>query len=477
MLLMLLLLIFPVNDIFAQDIFNNPQTVDQAIRFNTEIPSNLSLTLGTIANNLELNTEELMTKNYDPRTRNHRVQYLYGQCILDLHTSLLKERLPLVPEKKIEDYLINSNVISFRKRKTIEAEFCRYNYNFELEDYGSGLKDLIEDSGGILAELNRELIRPNVLAQIKAEAELCQKEEEKEHRAAMLASNGIYTGNKPPDGWETVDVFEDVESGLYAEIQRELKPRYNKKAKIMVVFRGTEMHDEGDGKANFTYGFHQLYNPDTKVSPGRIDYSDIMEKLMPYIQGGHEIVFTGHSLGGGLAQGQVYLVDQVIANSPSLDGSLRRNLSSVTFGSFGAGPLIEMINDHTVTERQATNQSNLVERLNYIGVNQTNYISENDVIPALGYFPTGQTRKLYFNEEKSLNPYKNHTIEKQIEWLKSDQAKRHGLAGAYPLKFQTERSFKVKITETIANFVQDDKSDGEENEERLLFNLNYDDSE
>lgn len=484
--MLLICLIFPISNVVAQDMLNQPQTIEQAISYNAEIPSTLSLTLQNIADRISLNTEKVMTgieadieqrltpDNYDPRTKKHKIQYLYGQCVLGLHTSLLKQRLPMVSEEKIEDFLINSKAINFRKRKTIAAEFCRYNTNFTLKQYGSELENLVQDSGGILAELNKALIDPNALARIKVEAETCQKKQEKEHRIAMFASNDIYTGNRPPVGWETLEILKDSETGFYAEIQRELNPRFKGKAKIMVVFRGTEIKDEGDGKANFTFGFHQLYNPDTPESPNRMDYTDVMEKLMPFIQEGHEIVFTGHSLGGGLAQGFVYLADQAIANTSSLDNSLRKNLSSVTFGSFGARPLIDMINDHSVSNHQAPDPSKLEKRLNYIGVKQTNYISESDPIPGLGYFSTGQVRELYYNDENSLNPHKNHSIERQIEWLNSDESQAYGLAGAYPIASKNQRTIKVKIAESIANFVRDDKTDGKEDDAKFLFNFDYD---
>lgn len=440
------------------------------------------------------NNRSEINPHYDSRTQAHQEQYLYGQCLLDLNKKILKARVPAASEKQIEDYLLESNSVSVEDQLTIDQGGCRALQQFGSEHLGEELLNLVDASGEIIEVLSESFVTPELMAEARQEALACQEEIEETHAIALAASGNIYEGNTPPnDRWEVLQIFEDDETGFYAEIHRELPPFRGEKAKIMLVSRGTESVDpesgELDGRDAFsdaTYAFNQFYYPDTEANPNRVDYSDVMERLVPFIRDGHEVVFAGHSLGGALAQGFAYVADQIVAHTPSIDDSMRRNLSSVTFGAFGAGPLIEFMNGETTGRYKNRGTSELYANQRLSSLQQTNYISESDVVPEYGFFPNGQIRELYYNEAETLNLNRNHSTSRMLNWRNSGEGSEYGLASAVPNGATSERhpesrvarlrnrSVESRALQTINGVLRLGDYDGNRGINSRSFNPNFD---
>lgn len=138
----------------------------------------------------------------------------------------------------------------------------------------------------------------------------CQKRTEHLHELAALASESVYDGGVIPDGYKLEDTFtypdSDVRIYLLTPTQTDLPP--------IIACAGTKSINSG--LSDLSFGADQLSN-------SKIKFLQWVNKLSE--SGTKELIITGHSLGGGLAQG--------LAAMLPVDHKLKTHV--VTFNGFG----------------------------------------------------------------------------------------------------------------------------------------------
>lgn len=354
----------------------------------------------------------------------HNNDYMYGICLHKVRTFIASEIRPDLSTDEIEEQLISHELTKHDEVVSVKDGICGSLQTIE-NLYGglNQLNILTDDMRSILDNLRRQEFRERVLDQAYQLAQECQAQEEAIHNTALEASTKVYEDNQKPQGWNLIESIDEPRTGFYAEILEEAGVD---NGKIMLVVRGTnETKDWTD--ANVNYGFNQFVSNEEGIK----DHAYVMGKLRPYISTGREIIFTGHSLGGGLAQAYSYYTNRMIDEN-NLDVSLKKNLRTITFGAFGGGPLIQQINDNSppplIRQENAFNDEN-----GYFSLNQTHYRYNGDPVADLGYFPFGQRRTLYHNdsidpEYKGLESVENHMLARYREWKRAGNT----LSNAFP---------------------------------------------
>jgi len=155
-------------------------------------------------------------------------------------------------------------------------------------------------------------------------------------RDAALLSVVVYRGTAFPfladevpdfeamvkkDGWVRKGVSDHTNGagrGLYFEVWENAR---SKPRKIVFAFRGTEFTSGVDWKANFRWFRFVRRSPD-QYDVAREEALPLIDKYYDEARGGRPmIITTGHSLGGGIAEGIFYAaatkVDHCIAFDPS----------------------------------------------------------------------------------------------------------------------------------------------------------------
>ena len=130
-------------------------------------------------------------------------------------------------------------------------------------------------------------------------------------------SMGVYKGNEKsiPKDWIKVSEY-DKKSGFHGEA-------FYKDGKVVIAMRGTEKEDKEDWQNDISMGMKKLPNQ-------YVDAQKFYEKVKKDFSD-QEIIFTGHSLGGSLAQ--------LMSNKTGHE--------TVTFNAYGVADLLQgNINDN-----------------------------------------------------------------------------------------------------------------------------------
>ena len=149
-------------------------------------------------------------------------------------------------------------------------------------------------------------------------------------------SQGVYKGNEKviPKDWIKVSEY-DEKSGFHGEA-------FYKEGKIVIAMRGTELRDKNDISNDIKMSLCK------KLPNQYVDAQKFYEKVKKDFPN-KEIIFTGHSLGGSLAQ--------LMANKTGLE--------TVTFNAFGVRDILqEKVRNNTENIRNYGNINDTVFNLN-----------------------------------------------------------------------------------------------------------------
>lgn len=210
-------------------------------------------------------------------------------------------------------------------------------------------------------------------------------------------SQGVYKGNEKsiPKDWIKVSEF-DKKSGFHGEA-------FYKNGKVVIAMRGTELNDVGDilADGNMYIG---------KNLPNQyVDAQKFYEKVKKDFPN-QEIVFTGHSLGGSLAQlmsnktGHETVTFNAYGVADLLQGNISNNLNIRNYGNINDTVFNANI-DNQLGKTYMINDDN--KNANYI---TTSYAGKNNS----GKYP----KKYHFTETmgdlEDAVEYKPNRLEGQV---------------------------------------------------------------
>jgi len=116
------------------------------------------------------------------------------------------------------------------------------------------------------------------------------------------------------DGWSLVEKELSTTKGLHFDIW---KRNAGNRKEYVIAFRGTEATDPADWLANFRWFRWARYTAADQYTNARIESKNELRKLISEAEiHNSRVVTTGHSLGGGIAQGVFYsdtdYIDQAV---------------------------------------------------------------------------------------------------------------------------------------------------------------------
>ncbi len=248
-------------------------------------------------------------------------------------------------------------------------------------------------------------------------------------------SIGVYVGNEKyvPKDWIKINEYDNKKTGFHGEA-------FYKNGKIAISFRGTENSFQ-DIINDAQMGFNQLPNQYVDAQ----NFYEKVKKDFPY----QKIIFTGHSLGGSLAQ----LMSNETGNE------------AVTFNAYGIGDLVK---GHVRENLNIRNYGNVDDTV--FNLNLRNQLGKSYII---GYgkgndYVTKSNKGDYI---PGLHPRKVHNIENMgkledaVEYKKPEELQPKMISGKI--------SYDIDYRDIDKNRVMTNEEIGEMSKEEFKRNENF----
>lgn len=158
-----------------------------------------------------------------------------------------------------------------------------------------------------------------------------------EDEAANLAHDAYNMDRMPVDGWNVVEVYDDKSSGFRAKL-------YEKNGNYAFVTAGTNAKSGRDWRTNIK---QQLGMETTQYEQSTTIAKDLAKKY-------DNLVFIGHSLGGGLASANSRAtgVDAISFNSSALSSRYNNNLYNSKVAAYiSNGDILDYVNEVLLRQR------------------------------------------------------------------------------------------------------------------------------
>jgi hypothetical protein len=301
-----------------------------------------------------------------------RLGSTYGTCAREGELEMVRLSLP---DEGVNFADVERAVFEFRNRLP-QANDCQCptispTVLTDLETHLQSVLGIMLDnpSGFTPAETDR------IISVISA----CEAREQRVFNDSLAISRGVYSGAVPP-GFTLRKRFTHP-SGLEGYL---LSKAGTNPEELTIAFSGTE--DGADVVADILFKGKNQHAAAVAM---------MMETMMGHMNQGKKVTCTGHSLGGGVAQG---FCASLLARMQASDANFSKRqadnrLRVVTFGSLGGSSMV-------------SNEANI--RTTWFASNNTHFVVNGDVIPRFDPPTCGQIRSL--SGAGNLNPVEAHDL-------------------------------------------------------------------
>jgi hypothetical protein len=286
-----------------------------------------------------------------------RLGSTYGTCAREGELAMIRIALPGVNAEELE--------------RTVYAFRNNVSPGFDCQCPTIGPTALVDLEAEMEEALNVMLatpdgFKPEEIRQIQAVILACEVRQQDLYGQSLKISRDVYNGPVPA-GFTLIERFSDRTTGLDGYIvQNNLNPQ-----EVTIAFAGTE--EPNDVVADILHKGRNQHR--AAVTAARLN------QMAGYLAQGKKVTCTGHSLGGGLAQG---FCASLLATMQARDSNFSKRqaddrLRVVTFGSLGGASMVS---------------NEALIRNTWFASNNTHFVVNGDLVASFDPPVAGQIRSI-----------------------------------------------------------------------------------